>query len=711
MARLIARISFIVALVALLTPFQSANASTRERYIRRIVVTHVDAPVPEPGADWEEVDSRGKLNDILSLMTPEWRNLWFPVEYSPSALSADTAAIRNYYRNLGYLEARVVSAGTEPAGSPDDRLRMVDVIIVVDGIDDSVRYRLGAVRFDGVSALDTVDLRRDFIAKHIGSERWFSPDRAASNIIDLGIRYANAGYLDTASVRISQTIQKNPEDRSVIERYTVKERTRYRVEGYRIAADRPVNLHESVISDALADAGLARGNLLSRSRIVKAENNLLNLRITRMAQVYPDTVLNPGASFESGGDSVGSRLVMVRVAERTPGEIHGAFGFSDVSGWRVKEAVYYHNFLRQAKTIGQEAEVAVEPTRFALDELRFALLYGQPRIGVPRWSPVAAGYGTRVAMDHRLQALWEDHDVTVTTADTIGTGGVVSVTDEIRTRRISWTVGFSRSIGASTRAGVSYRYSRTDSVDALFGSGANTRYDHTLILRGSYDTRVNFLRPVNAVVLSGQVALSNLDLSEGTLTARPEVNVQYYRKLARDIVGAVSLSSGLYHVGSTADYTIPDLFWRSSQTPVVRGLRRNDLTTITRTVGNADTTMIVEAGVPAMAYAMGRFEVRLDPWERIGFAFFTDVAQAWVGNFESRISTITDEQGNQTVAAGFDIGTLRGAGLDAIDRANLGASVGFGPRIYWALPIRVDFAFPVRSGRGWKIEIGIGQAF
>lgn len=692
----------------------------RERYIDDIYVIDVDVLPPVEREKWDEVARRDDLKRVMGLFKPNWRNLWFPVQYKSAQLAADTAAISTFYRNLGYLEARVATASTEPAGH-DGPLELVDVVIVLDGIADSVRYRLLDITFEGVTALDTIQLATEFASKHPSDGAFFSPAQAIHNVYDLGVKYGNAGFLDTESVRINQSVTINRHDRTVIERYHVEEIRPYIVTGMRLRNDAQLSIDTTVITDALYDAGLAPGNLFSRSGIVDAENYLLDLNVLSMARVTPDSVDNPSA--QSDGTTAPRRAV-VDISERQAGDIRGTVGWSSVYGWRAEEGVYYHNFLRKARTIGQESEVVMEPGLgsgdAALERLRLTALYGQPRLVFPRWLPLIGGNGYRVQMDHQLTSTWEDNDVTteVTTRPLDGVSQSTTteqVTDEVRTRQLAWTMSLSRRFGASTRLSASIQLSRADSVDVLFDSGVNTRYSQALILRATYDTRRNYLRPTDALVLSAQVLLSDPEPTVPTLTVRPELLAQVYHPLSDITTAALSINGGLYHVSSISKYTIPDLFWRSQQTPVVRGLSRDDLTGqnhAIQTLSGADST--VSLALPAMAYVLGRAEIRIDPWEKLGATLFVDAARAWTPDVPmySQRDTVQTTAGQEVrLTHGYRLEQLQSTGFDAIKPANTGVSVGFGPRFYWVLPIRLDFAWAVYGGRGWRLEFGIGQAF
>ena len=116
----------------------------------------------------------------------------------------------------------------------------------------------------------------------------------------------------------------------------------------------------------------------------------------------------------------------------------------------------------------------------------------------------------------------------------------------------------------------------------------------------------------------------------------------------------------------------------------MRGFRRDDIT----------------EGVPAFAYSLAKIELRQRIWKIFSVAAFADAGTGWT----------------------LEEGGTRWSGLR---RGGFVYSVGFGPRVNWLLPIRVDvvrqLVEPVhtddegvvvgRTDPGWRFEFGIGQAF
>jgi outer membrane protein assembly factor BamA len=701
--------SCLMAALLIAMSVDQTYAARRQKYIRSVIVTTVDAPIPQGNDEWKQVKRRGTLNDIMSMYSPYWRNLWFPVPYDSDDLTVDTSAIRTYYRNLGYLEARVQSASTEPAGHDRGGLERVDVIIVLEGVADSLRYQLLGAHFEGAASIDTASWAEQLKRKHPGRGRYYSPAQARNDVVDLSIRYADTGYLDTVSVQIRRTTLINPIDRNVVEYYRIHEDRPYTLAGFLLSSDEDINTDSVVIADALRDAGLRKGEVLARNKIIAAENNLLELNVFSVARVSPEPMIaRPDTTETSTLDTTATsfadtldvspvaadvetlavarsipRRALVQLSPRRAGDIRGTAGYSNIDGWRAQGGVYYHNFLRQARMIGAESEIALAHDTLKIERLRVAVLLGQPRTEFPRWMPFIGGRGFRIRLDQSFASLWENVDRTsIVQTPTAGTD---TLDIEALTRTVSWTPSMTRRLSVAMQAGLAYEFSRTDdNIDEYYGVGKQVSYDHVFTVSGSYDTREDFLRPVDAILISGQIGIADVDLRQLRSSVRPELLVQYYRKLARDIIGAVSISGGFYFVADTGSVHAPNLFWRSDGTPIVRGLVRNDLT------GDGDY------GDPAIAYILGRFETRFDMSEKLGFAVFADAGMAWVPDQQNEADAVID---------------LAQPGWSGMRRAEWGLSLGGGPRGYWSLPIRVDFAFSVRPHRRLEMLVGIGQAF
>ena len=226
-------------------------------------------------------------------------------------------------------------------------------------------------------------------------------------------------------------------------------------------------------------------------------------------------------------------------------------------------------------------------------------------------------------------------------------------------------------------------------IPSAFASGETRSILAQLTLHGSYDTRDQFLNPKRGVVISGETGL----LSPGGATTNfswiGEGLASAYVRLRSGLVAAFTVAGGFLNVSSTDPDEVNTLrttssFWRTAHVSPVRGFMRDDIT----------------RGKPAFAYSLTRFELRQRIWSIWGVVAFADAGTGW---------TLEDA----------------GIGWRGLSPGRRVYSVGFGPRIDWLLPVRVDIvrqlANPVETddtgsivglgSRGWKIEFGIGQAF
>jgi outer membrane protein assembly factor BamA len=653
-----ARTAFVIFL---LLPMIAGTAHARKkRFVRGVVIVSATTPAPATGRSWEQVSRRGSLDDVLQHPTPSYRMFWLPVPYDEMLMAADTTGIVSYYRNQGYLDVSIVSAGLEPIRG-ERKTPINYIIIVVDGISEESRYRLTDVQLRGVRSLDSLDLKNTFARRH-GRKRFYSPARAADNLLLLRSRYADAGFLDTTAVSITQVPIIDRSAHTVIERYLIHERRPLTVGGFHVVNLDSGNLitDRATIAKAAWDARLRPGFILRRQNILDAEGHLLDLGVFRRAQVSLDTARTDTAV----------RGLRIEVSEREPGEFRTRFGYSSVEKWRVSQAVLYHNFLGQARLIGIEGEAS-------LQKQYIAARYGQPRIEFPGFLPWVGGNSDRVRYDQQISVEWERIDLE--TAD--GTG-----TTDRRDRSIGTTIMISQRFGRMARLGVSYELSRKGiDIPSPLSAGKSVDFQGNMSLTGLYDSRDDFLLPTRGQSLSARTDLLNLGIGSRTLHASTELLASTYHRVGKHLVFAVTGGTGfMYVTGSTADdqaIVESESFWKSRYTAPVRGFRRDDIT----------------SGSPAIAYWLAKAELRLDMWSRVGLAIFADVGDGW------------------TLAPG-------NTGFDAFDPGRTVYSAGFGPRVNLALPFRLDFVrqlirpagvdgdgLPYKAG--WKLEFGIGQAF
>ncbi|MEQ9460819.1 MAG: outer membrane protein assembly factor BamA [Phycisphaeraceae bacterium] len=102
-------------------------------------------------------------------------------------LDLDAAAIRQYYRARGYLDARV---GWRLDLSPDQ----TDAIVTFD-IEEGPQYRVGDIRIEGVTLFPDAQVRR-YLQLLPGD--YYSQERARDSIDAIDNLYGTMGHLDTA---------------------------------------------------------------------------------------------------------------------------------------------------------------------------------------------------------------------------------------------------------------------------------------------------------------------------------------------------------------------------------------------------------------------------------------------------------------------------------------------------------------------------------
>jgi outer membrane protein insertion porin family len=111
--------------------------------------------------------------------------------YDPARFSEDAERIEDYYRDLGYVEARVDAPEVrELDTSPDGAVRWVQLRVPVH---EGVRYRVGTVSFAGNSVVKTEALRTLF---KIEAGDWYSQRRIRDGFEKARDLYGAGGYIE-----------------------------------------------------------------------------------------------------------------------------------------------------------------------------------------------------------------------------------------------------------------------------------------------------------------------------------------------------------------------------------------------------------------------------------------------------------------------------------------------------------------------------------
>lgn len=197
--------------------------------------------------------------------------LWIfrPGLFDPDRVESDVAALQNYYRDRGYLDARV-GYRREPGKKPRD-------LIVVFTIAEGTRYDIESIRFRGSAIFSVEELKGMMVSKVGQTVRRKQIDADAQTIRS---RYWELGHID-ASVRPIRVFSDRPGFVHIT--IEIEEGEQYRVG--RVVVRGNARTKDKVVRRALNL--YPPDDLFDLNEAKEAEKRLLETRIFSAARVIP----------------------------------------------------------------------------------------------------------------------------------------------------------------------------------------------------------------------------------------------------------------------------------------------------------------------------------------------------------------------------------------------------------------------------------------
>lgn len=213
-------------------------------------------------------------------------------------LEEDVVRVEEYYRNEGYINARVTEVVREPAGDK------VDLVI---HINEGNRFTVNKVSVSGIKAVSQRDVL-PLLEMREGAV--YSSEGISTDLIGLRSYYANNGY---SNVRISPRVDSSSETMVDIE-YAVSEGVQSTVELINISGnDRTL---DKVIRRELA---LAPGDVYNETRLDVSRNRLMGLGFFDGVNVTPTESATPDRTD-----------ISIEVREKSTGTVNFGAGFSSI---------------------------------------------------------------------------------------------------------------------------------------------------------------------------------------------------------------------------------------------------------------------------------------------------------------------------------------------------------------------------------------------
>jgi len=190
--------------------------------------------------------------------------------FQESKLIADREAILKYYRDRGYIDARIIDITR--SYEPDSRRTN---LILTFFIDEGSEYRFGGVKFTGNVIFPTEQLLKLITSKEGDTVNMTRLEMDLQRVVDL---YYENGYIYNV---ITSTPEKNTQINTISYSVSIIERSRAYIENIIIVGNEKTRT--SVI---LREIQLEPGDIFSRAKIHEAMRDLYNLQF--FSVVIPD---------------------------------------------------------------------------------------------------------------------------------------------------------------------------------------------------------------------------------------------------------------------------------------------------------------------------------------------------------------------------------------------------------------------------------------
>jgi len=225
--------------------------------------------VSEIRFEGNSVFSTRTLRGQLSLKT---RSLLNPGAFQDAKLVADTAAVTQYYRDRGYMDAEVIDVTREIQKDEKGNNNMILTFRIKEG----GIYTFGGVTFEGNKIFSTEQLSaliRSKTGETINSRRVESD---LQNVSDL---YYENGYIFNI---INREEKRNPVEGVIAYHITIVERGRAHIENIIVRGN-----EKTKTEVILREIPLEPGDVFSKTKVMEGWRNLMNLQY--FSSVVPET--------------------------------------------------------------------------------------------------------------------------------------------------------------------------------------------------------------------------------------------------------------------------------------------------------------------------------------------------------------------------------------------------------------------------------------
>lgn len=328
--------------------------------------------------------------------------------YREDILSADIVAMRQQYRDRGYLDISIA----KPLLRPTADGAVTDILVQVT---EGPRYRIKSVSFTG----DTIALRDLKKAARLSAGDVYSEEKITESVAALGVLYADHGYLQA---QIKPTTAADPKSGSMDVVFTVTEGPLMRLGEVTVRG--LVSAPHKVLRRELR---IAAGEVFSRIKYTRSIERMYDLG-------FIDTIT---PQIKQG--KLPTRVdVLLDVVEGRPGTFAYGAGYSAVDQYLATARIEYANLFGRAQKLSLLGEYAGRKQHVELGWTEPWFLGQRITLGL-------TGFSTE-----RLN----DYSILVNAA----TNEYTTILDAYKERRQGGTMRFGPRFGDFTNLVLSYSY-------------------------------------------------------------------------------------------------------------------------------------------------------------------------------------------------------------------------------------------------------------
>ncbi len=385
--------------------------------------------------------------------------------FQEGLLEQDRRQIEQYYRERGYIDARVVDIITEIERDEEDERNYVTLSVFVE---EGQRWTYGGMEFQGNTLFSDEQLsdRLRLTPGNVLNQQRLEAD--FQRVADL---YFENGYIFN---EISRDEIRDEEEQTISYRVNIVERDRARIENIVIRGNEKTRDHV-----VRREIPLEEGEVFNAARVRQGMQNLANTQY--FSNVVPET---PQGSAEGLMD------LIVNVEEGNTADIRLGVAFGGSADFPVSAQVRWQdiNFLGRGQTVGAEINASPVSQRFSAN-FQERYLFGR------RWSGGLSASVERSVRSNVRQLSDETDDAPAPYSsedeyDDAGGTFRAPIPDQYLMDYTAWNVSFGGNTGYrwSTRAG------RLSARTSLRTSAEYIDYDRDIYTPFNEATRENWQR-------------------------------------------------------------------------------------------------------------------------------------------------------------------------------------------------------------------------